>query len=89
MTTSMISAISLSGASSVAMRGVKAHSVVSEDATTGANMRLAPAAAASAGDLPASNWVSASSPTTMASSTTMPSAMMKPIRLTALIVPPR
>ena len=89
MTTSMISAISVSGASSEVISGVKAHSVVREDATTGANMRLAPAVAASAGDLPASNCVRASSPTTMASSTTMPKAMMKPIKLTALMVPPR
>ena len=88
ITTSMTKAISFTGASSAIIKGEKAHSVVSEDATTGASMRAAPPRAASAGDLPASNWVSDSSPTTMASSTTMPSAITQPIRLMALIVPP-
>ena len=88
MTTSITRAISISGTSFETTRGVNAQSVVSEEAITGVNMRVAPVVAASAGLAPASNCVTASSPTTMASSTTMPSAMMKPIRLIALMVPP-
>ena len=89
MTTAMTMPISIIGDSPKAISGVKAHKVVSDEATTGASMRVAPPKAASAGDLPASNCVSDSSLTTMASSTTMPSAMMKPIRLSALMLPPK
>ncbi len=66
-------------------RGMKAARVVSEEVTTGTHMRRAPETAASMGVLPPAKWVAASSPTTMASSTTIPRAMMKPISAMMLI----
>ena len=68
--------------------GRKAATLVSVAAITGASIRRAPSSAASAGPAPAARWVTACSPTTMASSTMMPMAMMSANRLTMLIVWP-
>ena len=65
--------------------GTNAAIVVSDEENTGAAMRRAPVSAASAGDMPPRARVAACSPTTMASSTTMPSAMIRPNRLIMLI----
>ena len=56
--------------------GINAAIVVSDDDITGANMRRAPPSAASSDPSPVWKWVSASSPTTIASSTMIPSAMI-------------
>ena len=68
--------------------GMNAATVVSDDASTGASIRRAPSRAAARGAPPAWRFESASSPTTMASSTMMPKAMMRANRLTMLMLPP-
>ena len=67
---------------------MNAATVVRDDASTGASIRSAPLRAASRGAAPAWRFVSASSPTTIASSTMIPKAMMSANRLTMLMLPP-
>ena len=68
--------------------GKNAAMVVSDDDSTGASIRRAPASAEARGSVPRWYCASASSPTTIASSTMMPSVMMSAIRLTMLMLPP-
>ena len=89
----MITAITTSGIarmiwpmmSEMTSSGMKAAIVVKDELNTGAAMRLAPFTAASRGSSPRRARHAACSPTTIASSTTMPSAMIRPNRLTILI----
>ena len=62
--------------------------MVNDDDSTGASIRRAPACADARGPAPRWYWTNASSPTTIASSTMMPSVMMSAIRLTMLMLPP-
>ncbi len=71
--------------SEMTSRGMKAAIVVKEELKTGAAMRFAPFTAASSGSSPLRARQAVCSPTTMASSTMMPSAMISPNRLTMLI----
>ena len=72
----------------ISSSGINAAIVVSDEDTTGANMRRAPPSAALKGSSPRSKCVTASSPTTIASSTMMPSVMMSANRLIMLTEPP-
>ena len=69
-------------------KGKKAAIVVNEDAVIGPIIRCAPPKAACKGASPCWKWARVSSPTTMASSTMMPKAMIIPNRLIMLIDPP-
>ena len=68
--------------------GVKAATLVSTLNTTGVATSRAPSTAARAYGLPSSRWAKTFSPTTMASSTTMPRARMKAKRVIMLMVTP-
>ncbi len=72
----------------IIISGRKAATVVMAEATTGQNMRLAPATAASVGPSPARKRDSAYSPMTIASSSMTPSVSSRPNRLIMLMVPP-
>ena len=72
----------------IIISGTKAAMVVNDAATTGANILCAPPSAACKGGSPFSKWESASSPTTIASSTIIPNAIINANRLTILILPP-
>ena len=69
-------------------KGKNAAIVVKDEAVTGPNIRLAPPSAACSDGSPLCTWVKVSSPTTMASSTIIPKAMIIPKRLIMLIEPP-
>ena len=96
MTEAMITQITTSGMSNrilpmmppTSISGMNAATVVSDEASTGASIRLAPSRAEARGAPPAWRFESASSPTTIASSTMMPKAMMRANRLTMLMLPP-
>ena len=85
MTTKGMAAMISPMMSEMISSGVKAAMVVSAELITGAAMRRAPPSAAARASRPARRRASACSPTTMASSTTMPMAMMRPNRLIILI----
>ena len=70
------------------MTGTNANMVVSDAARIGKNRRLDALITASTGDGFSVNLVIASSPTTIASSTTIPIVMMNPNSVIMLRVPP-
>ena len=72
----------------ISSNGIKAAMVVSEEDTTGASIRRAPPSAELSASSPRSKCVTASSPTTIASSTMMPSVMINPNRLIMFTEPP-
>ena len=79
MTTVGICQATLPGSPPMAARGAKARTVVSAAAVTGASISRAPVKAASPGASPWACLTTMRSETTTASSTTMPSTMIKPV----------
>ena len=89
MTTVGICQAILPGSPPMAAKGAKASTVVSAAAVTGASISRAPVRAASPGGSPWACLTTMRSETTTASSTTMPSTMIKPVSANRLSVMPK